>query len=78
MLDDKLSSMEITLNLFSGFLVNKKRKSSMVNLYISAIKAILDVDGHPINEDRATLNAMTKACKIHNDIMAIRFPIKRA
>ena len=76
-LDFKPNTWEDTLILFIRFLVNKKRKLSTVKCYISAIKAVLDIDGHPINEDKATLKALVRACRLHNDNIDVRFPIKR-
>ena len=38
---------------------------------------MLDIDGHPLNEDRATLNALTKACALKSDRIQTRFPIKK-
>ena len=74
---DVKPAMEEALNLYVAFLIQNKKKSGTIRSYISAIKAILEVDGHPIKEDRATLNAMTRACRLQGTRKIIRFPIRK-
>ena len=70
--------MEDRVTLFVGFLIEGKKKSGTVKSYISAMKAVLDIDGHPLNENRTILNVMTRACKLHNSSKVnIRFPIRK-
>ena len=76
-LDDLPLHMEDRLMLFVAYLVDQKKKSGTVKSYISAIKAILEIDEHPVNEDRTTLNAMTRACRLNSEKIAIRFLIRK-
>ena len=76
-LDRKPETWEDRLTLHVGYLISNKRKSSTINSYISAIKAVLMDDGQQLNEDRFLLNALTSACKLKNDKVKTRLPIKR-
>ena len=76
-LDWKPPTWEERLTLFIGFMVDNNRKSVTVKSYISAIKAVLDISRHPINEDQSTLNALTRACRLRNDKLTMKFPIKK-
>ena len=76
-LDIKPIHMEDRLMLYVAFLIQTKKKSTTVKSYVSAIKAILDIDGHPINENKTIIKAMTKACRLKSDKALIRFPIRK-
>ena len=74
-LDSKPLSWEKRLVLFVGYLVDKKRKSTTIKSYISAIKSTLaDIDVR-ISEDRFLLSSLIRACKLNNDIIIHKFPI---
>ena len=62
--------------LFIGHLISEGKKSTTIRSYVSAIKAILQVEGFKIQEDTYLLNALTKACKLHDDIVMTRLPIR--
>ena len=76
-LDIKPNSWEDRLILFVGHLVKQKRKSSTINSYVSAIRAVLMNDGIKLNENKYLLTSLTKACKLHNDQVRIKLPIQK-
>ena len=75
-LDDKPSSWEQRIILFTGYLVQCKRKSTMVRSYISAIKAVLMEIDIKVNHDEYLLSSLTRACKLVNDRCRTRLPIQ--
>ena len=77
-LDRKPDSWEERLNLFVAYLVETKKKSTTIRSYISAIKAVLQEDGEQISENRFLLNSLTRACRLKNDRVRTRLPIKRS
>ena len=76
-LDRKPKSWEETLTLFVGFLIENNRKSTTIRSYISAIKSVLIEDGEELNENRVLLNSLTRACRIKNDVVTTRLPIRK-
>ena len=74
-LDHKPKTWEERLTLYVAFLVDKKRKSSTINSYVSAIKAVLHDDGEELVEDRLLISALSNACKQKNDKIRTRLPI---
>ena len=76
-LDQKPDSWEQRLTLFVAFLINKNRKSNTIKSYISAIKALLLNIGVELNQDQVLLTALTRACKINNDRVATKIPIRK-
>ena len=74
-LDNKPNLWEDRVGLFAAYLVDRGRKSSTIKSYISAIKFILKRDNYEWDDSKAQLNALTKACKLQNDIVKIRLPI---
>ena len=48
----------------------------MLKSYVSAIKKVLQTDGYSWCEDKFLLNALTNACKIQNDKVQTRLPIR--
>ena len=75
-LDVKPNSWEDRLVLFVGYLIEKKWKSSTIRSYISAIKAVLKQDNVTLDENTYLLASLTKACKLKNDVVKIRLPIR--
>ena len=55
----------------------KKRKSTTVRTYISAIKFVLTTDGYDWNAEQVLLNTITRSCKIKNDRLKVRLPIQK-
>ena len=76
-LDSKPDSWEDRIILFVGYLIDSKKKSSTVKSYISAIKAILLEDGVVLNENKYLLGSLTKACRLVNDHVKTRLPIRK-
>ena len=57
-------------------LIDKGIQSATVRLYVSAIKKVLVTDGYQWSDSLIQLNALTKACKLINDRVKTRLPIK--
>ena len=76
-LDVKPKSWEDRIILFVGHLVQRKFQSSSIKSYISGIKAVLRQDGIEINEDKYLLTSLTRACKLINDCVRTRLPIRK-
>ena len=62
--------------LFLANLVNSGKKSSTVHSYFSAIKAVLYYDNYELSYDAMQLRAITKACKLINDKLQMKLPIR--
>ena len=76
-LDSKPRNWEDRITLFAAYLINEGRQSSTVKSYVSAIKAVL-LDNHiQVEEDVYLLNSLTKACKLHYDVVNVRMPISK-
>ena len=76
-LDKKPRSWEDRLILFVGYLISRKRKSTTIRSYISAIKSVLRDGGVTINENSYLLSSLTRACRFTNDQVRIRLPIQK-
>ena len=76
-LDSKPEHWEERLSLFVGYMAHLKRKSSTIKSYISAIKAVLTSNNIEINEDRVLLSALTKACRVQNDVIHSKLAIRK-
>ena len=76
-LDKKPDDWEDRIVLFAGFLIENKMQSSSVKSYLSAIKAMLAESGIKLQEDQFLLSSLTKACKIKNDHLFTRLPIRK-
>ena len=77
-LDRKPETWEERLNYFITYLVHSNKQSSTVKSYVSAIRSVLQEDGYELNNDQFILTALTRACKIHNDVFRTRLPIHRS
>ena len=67
---------EERLVLFVGYLINDNKKSTTIKSYISAIKAVLQYGKVKLKLDELLLTSLTRACKLNNDRMITRLPIK--
>ena len=76
-LDRKPQYWEDRLVLFIGHLVHTQKQATTIKSYISAVKAVLHEDGYELNEDRYLLNALTKACKLKQNIVKTMLPIQK-
>ena len=63
--------------LFGSHLVDQGIQSSTIKSYFCAIKLILKTDGYDWDDNKAMLSTITKSCKILNDTVLIRLPIRR-
>ena len=77
-LDRKPTNWEDRLVLFVGFLVEEQKQSSTIRSYILAIRAVLLDNDIELNENQYLLKSLTKACKIVNDKIRHRFPIRKS
>ena len=75
-LDVKPKYWEDRTTLFCGYLIENGIKSTTIRSYISAIKAILKLDGYEWNDNMVLLSALTRACRIVNDTVKTRLPIR--
>ena len=76
-LDKKPTNWESRITLYAGYLVNNGKKSTTINSYVSAIKGFLLINNIKIKEDRYLLTSLTKACKLVNDKVRTRLPIRK-
>ena len=76
-LDIKPKNWEDRLMLYVGYLIDNKKKSSTVRSYVSAIKAVLFNGGFKIMEDTVLINALTRACRLKNDSVKPRLPVRK-
>ena len=75
-LDSKPASWEDHATMFAAYMIDKGSQSSTIKSYMSAIKGILRDDGYPWNDDLIKLTALTRACRLVNDTLRCRLPIK--
>ena len=71
------TSWEERLILYGTHLVDTGTQSQTIKCYFSAIKHILKVDGYEWNNDKAMLTVITKSCRLLNDTLKVRLPIRR-
>ena len=76
-LDVKPPTWEERIVLLTAFLIDNKLKSTSVRSYLSAIRCIIAEDGIRLNEDWFLINSLTRACKLKNDELTIRFLIHK-
>ena len=71
------TSWEEKVALFGAHLTENGLQSSTLKSYFSAIKYILKSDGYEWSDNKAVLNGLIKGCKMVNDQIKIRLPIRR-
>ena len=76
-LDNKPDLWEDRITLFVAYLIDNNRKSTTVRSYISTLQAILKLVGVKLNQDSVLLGSLTRACKLCNDQVSIRLPVRR-
>ena len=76
-LDKKPESWEQRPILHVTYLIELGRTSATIKSYISAIKAILKMEGIFLNSDVFTLTTLVRACRLKNDFLQIRLPIQK-
>ena len=75
-LDEKPKSWEERTSLFLAFLIDNGAQSATIKSYKSAIKCILCEDDYDWDENKILITALTKACRLKNDVVHTRLPIK--
>lgn len=75
-LDKKPKFWEDRTTLFIAYMIEKGCQSSTVKSYVSAIKKMLVNDGYEWQDKYILLSSLTKACKLKNDCVKVRRPIK--
>ena len=63
--------------LFGAYLVDGGVQSSTLKSYFSTIKHVLKQDGYQWDDKKALLSSLVKGCKLENDKVKIRLPIKK-
>ena len=63
--------------LFAGYLIQEGKKSTTIKCYLSAVRAVLKTQGFKLNEDMYLMSALTRACKLKNDVIKLKSPITR-
>ena len=76
-LDIKPLNWEDRITLFVAHLIKEGKQSSTICSYLSAIRAVLKKEGIHLNEDMYLLTALTRACKLKNDRIMQRQPIRK-
>lgn len=65
--------------MFCAYLIHQGTiQSSTIKSYVSAIKAILKLDGYNWDDQKIYLTSLTRTCKLHNDIITCRLPIQHS
>lgn len=62
--------------LYASFLADIGNNSATVASYMSAIRYVLRHDGIDINDKCCKLSSIIRACKLHNDVITVRRPIR--
>ena len=69
---------EERVSLYCAYLtINTDIQSSTLKTYVSAIKSKLVSDNYPWNQELVYFTAITKACKLQNDVVRIRLPMHK-
>ena len=76
-LDRKPSAWKDRIVLYIGYLIDNHRQSATIKSYISAIKAVLQDNGIALDQDQALLTSLTRACRLQNDRVRMRLPIRQ-
>ena len=76
-LDKKPKNWSDRITLFVGYLIGQGRKSTTIKSYISAKKAVLKINKIRISTDAYLLSSLTKACKLVNDKVRTKLPIRK-
>ena len=75
-LDEKPTTWEYAISLYGTYLYSRGIKSSTIKSYVSAISKKLAADDYHINHKKVLLSVLTRTCKLKNDEVMHRFPIK--
>lgn len=75
--DDLPTTWEDKMVLCASFLADIGNSSATVSSYMSAIRYVLRHDGMEINDNNCKLSAIIRSCKLRNDVVAVRRPIRK-
>ena len=75
-LNKRPDSWEQRVALYCSYLCDQGAQSATLKSYISAIKYILKKDGYDWDESKILFSSITNACRLVNDKVKIRLPIK--
>ena len=76
-LDQKPLAWEDRIILFVAYLSDSGKKASTIKSYISAVKAVLQIDGWKINMDAVLIKSLTKACSLRDNKINTRLPVQK-
>ena len=76
--DKKPKLWEDHAMLFSATLIERGVQSSTLRSYISAIKGLLVDNGYDWDNNKMLLRTLSRACRVVNDRIKVRFPIHKA
>ena len=76
-LDYKPPTWSDRLTLFVAYLIENNKQSATVKSYVSAIKAVLQSYNIKFSQDEFLLNSLTRACRIHNDVVKTHLPVHK-
>lgn len=74
--DDLPTTWEDKMVLYATFLADIGNHSATVSSYMSAIRYVLRHDGVEINDKCCRLSSIIRSCKLHNDVVTVRRPIR--
>ena len=57
-------------------MIQDNKKSNTIKSYVSALRSVLTKDGVELNENKCLLTCLTKACRLKNDKVYTRLPIR--
>ena len=75
-LDKMPEKWEHRLAAYGVYLVTCGVQSATLRSYFSAIKSVLENDNYQWNDDKLLLNILSKSCRLVNDRLKIRLPIR--
>ena len=76
-LDRLPESWEERVSLYCTYLWKEGIQSATMKSYLSAIKGKIKADGNKWDEEQFNFNALVKACRMENDVLYNRLPIRR-
>ena len=76
-LDRRPDSWEQRICLYGAYLIDTGVQSGTLRSYYSAIKAILRDDNYIVDDDKVLLTSLAKACRLINDKVKTRLPIRK-
>ena len=77
-LDRRPKFWEERVAIYCAYLVENGSKSATVKSYVSGIKCLLKLNGYKYDDNKVLLNSLTRACRLINDKIYHRLPIKKS